>query len=134
MSSEGSPRSSNTVRTELSKTFRLEAAHRLPNVPSGHKCARLHGHSFEVTLHVRGPVDPHLGWVIDFADIAKAFAPMHELLDHRYLNEVQGLDNPTSENLARFILERVALPGATLNAVTVSETCTSSCTVYADGD
>jgi 6-pyruvoyltetrahydropterin/6-carboxytetrahydropterin synthase len=122
------------VRTELSKTFYLEAAHRLPNVPEGHKCARLHGHSFEVTLHVRGPVDPKLGWVVDFAEIAKAFGPMHELLDHRYLNEVQGLENPTSENLAKFILERVTLPGATLSAVTVSETCTSSCTVYADAD
>jgi 6-pyruvoyltetrahydropterin/6-carboxytetrahydropterin synthase len=122
------------VRTELSKTFNLEAAHRLPNVPPEHKCARLHGHSFEVTLHVRGPVDPHLGWVLDFAEITKAFAPMHELLDHRYLNEVSGLDNPTSENLARFILERVKLPAGKLSAVTVSETCTSSCTVYADDD
>jgi 6-pyruvoyltetrahydropterin/6-carboxytetrahydropterin synthase len=122
------------VRTELSKTFTLESAHRLPNVPPDHKCARLHGHSFEVTLHVRGPVDPALGWIVDFAEITKAFAPMHELLDHRYLNEVQGLDNPTSENLAKFILERVRVPGATLSAVTVSETCTSSCTVYADGD
>jgi 6-pyruvoyltetrahydropterin/6-carboxytetrahydropterin synthase len=122
------------VRTELSKTFTLEAAHRLPNVPPEHKCARLHGHSFEVTLHVRGSVDPKLGWIVDFAEITKAFAPMHELLDHRYLNEVQGLDNPTSENLAKFILERVRVPGATLSAVTVSETCTSSCTVYADGD
>jgi 6-pyruvoyltetrahydropterin/6-carboxytetrahydropterin synthase len=122
------------VRTELSKTFKLEAAHRLPNVPPEHKCARLHGHSFEVTLHVRGQVDPKLGWIVDFAEITKAFAPMHEMLDHRYLNEVQGLDNPTSENLAKFILERVRVPGATLSAVTVSETCTSSCTVYADGD
>jgi 6-pyruvoyltetrahydropterin/6-carboxytetrahydropterin synthase len=122
------------VRTELSKSFTLEAAHRLPNVPPDHKCARLHGHSFEVTLHVRGPVDPHLGWVVDFAEITKAFAPLHALLDHHYLNEVPGLDNPTSENLARFILERVELPGATLSAVTVSETCTSSCTVYADDD
>ena len=122
------------MRTELSKTFNLEAAHRLPNVPPEHKCARLHGHSFEVTLHVRGPVDPHLGWVLDFAEITKAFAPMHELLDHRYLNEVSGLDNPTSENLARFILERVKLPAGKLSAVTVSETCTSSCTVYADDD
>lgn len=122
------------VRTELSKTFTLEAAHRLPNVPPEHKCARLHGHSFEVTLHVRGPVDPHLGWVIDFAEIAKAFAPIHALLDHHYLNEVDGLENPTSENLARFILERVTLPGAKLDAVTVAETCTSSCTVYADAD
>jgi 6-pyruvoyltetrahydropterin/6-carboxytetrahydropterin synthase len=123
------------VRTELSKTFNLEAAHRLPNVPEGHKCARLHGHSFEVTLHVRGPVDPTLGWIIDFAEITKAFAPMHELLDHRYLNEVPGLENPTSENLAKFVLERVRLPGsAKLSAVTVAETCTSSCTVYADAD
>lgn len=122
------------MRTELSKSFNLEAAHRLPNVPPEHKCARLHGHSFEVTLHVRGPVDPHLGWVLDFAEITKAFAPMHELLDHRYLNEVKGLENPTSENLARFILERVKLPAGKLSAVTVSETCTSSCTVYADDD
>ena len=121
------------MRTELTKTFTLESAHRLPNVPAGHKCARLHGHSFEVTLHVSGPVDPHLGWVIDFAEIKRAFAPLHELLDHRYLNEVEGLANPTSENLARFILERVALPSAKLSAVTIAETCTASCTVYADG-
>ena len=121
------------MRTELSKTFTLEAAHRLPHVPADHKCARLHGHSFEVTLHVTGPVDPKLGWVIDFAEIKRAFAPLHELLDHRYLNEVEGLANPTSENLARFILERVSLPSAKLSAVTVAETCTSSCTVYADG-
>ena len=121
------------MRTELTKTFTLESAHRLPNVPPGHKCARLHGHSFRVTLHVSGPVDPHLGWVIDFAEVSRAFAPLHELLDHRYLNEVEGLSNPTSENLARFILERVVLPGAKLSAVTIAETCTSSCTVYADG-
>jgi 6-pyruvoyltetrahydropterin/6-carboxytetrahydropterin synthase len=133
---EGSlPSSDSPVRTELSKTFSLEAAHRLPNVPADHKCARLHGHSFEVTLHIGGPVDPQLGWVIDFADITKAFAPLHDLLDHRYLNEVDGLANPTSENLARFILERLKLPvgsSARVSAVTVAETCTSSCTVYAD--
>ncbi|HKP57475.1 MAG TPA: 6-carboxytetrahydropterin synthase QueD [Polyangiales bacterium] len=121
------------MRTELTKSFTLESAHRLPNVPAGHKCARLHGHSFRVTLHVSGPVDPHTGWVIDFAEIARAFAPLHEQLDHRYLNEVEGLANPTSENLARFILERVALPTAKLSAVSIAETCTSSCTVYADG-
>jgi 6-pyruvoyltetrahydropterin/6-carboxytetrahydropterin synthase len=123
------------IRTELSKTFNLEAAHRLPRVQPGHKCARLHGHSFEVTLHVTGPVDPELGWIIDFAEVARAFAPLHALLDHNYLNEVQGLDNPTSENLARFILDRVQLPApAKLSAVTIAETCTSSCTVHADAD
>jgi 6-pyruvoyltetrahydropterin/6-carboxytetrahydropterin synthase len=120
------------VRTELSRSYRIEAAHRLPNVPEGHKCARLHGHSFELTLHVGGDVDPKLGWILDYADIDRAFQPLFAQLDHRYLNEVPGLENPTSELLARFVLERVQLPAGRLLAVTVSETCTSRCTVYAD--
>ncbi len=120
------------MRTEISKTFALESAHRLPHVPEGHKCARLHGHSFQVTLHVTGPIDPKLGWIIDFAEISRAWQPMHELLDHRCLNDVAGLENPTSENLARFVLERVKLPSAKLSAVSVAETCTARCTVHAD--
>ena len=79
---------------EIFKTFSLECAHRLPNVPQGHKCARVHGHSFKVELHVRGPVDGRLGWVMDFADIKQAFEPLHEQLDHRYLNEVDGPRQP----------------------------------------
>jgi 6-pyruvoyltetrahydropterin/6-carboxytetrahydropterin synthase len=112
---------------EIFKEFRLEAAHRLPNVPAGHKCARLHGHSFRIALHVRGQVDPRLGWVQDFADLSAAFAPLHEALDHQYLNEVPGLENPTSEVLARWVWDRVrpALPG--LVRVVVHETCTSGC-------
>jgi 6-pyruvoyltetrahydropterin/6-carboxytetrahydropterin synthase len=120
------------VRTEISRSFWLEAAHRLPHVPEGHKCSRLHGHSFKVTLYVGGPLDPTLGWVVDFADIDRAFEPLHKLLDHRYLNEVPGLENPTSELLARFIFERVKLPQGLLRAVNVAETCTAGCTVYAD--
>jgi 6-pyruvoyltetrahydropterin/6-carboxytetrahydropterin synthase len=120
------------VRTEISRSFSIEAAHRLPHVPEGHKCSRLHGHSFKVTLHVGGELDPKLGWIIDFAEIDRAFQPIHQLLDHRYLNEVPGLENPTSELVARFILERVKLPGGVLKAVSISETCTSSCVVYAD--
>ena len=120
------------MRTEISKSFQLEAAHRLPNVPAGHKCERLHGHSFQVTVHVRGEVDPHLGWVVDFAEITRAWQPLHDLLDHHYLNEVPGLENPTSEHLARFILERLRVPGASLSAVSVAETCTARCTVYAE--
>lgn len=116
--------------TELRKDVRFEAAHRLPNVPAGHKCERLHGHSFRVTLVVRGPVDPKLGWVVDYADIERAWKPLHELLDHRYLNDVPGLENPTSELVARFIAERLALPAGTLHAVVVHETCTASATVY----
>jgi 6-pyruvoyltetrahydropterin/6-carboxytetrahydropterin synthase len=120
------------VRTEISKTFPIEAAHRLPHVPENHKCARLHGHSFQITLHVSGDVDPKLGWIIDFAELARAFEPLHAQLDHRYLNEVPGLENPTSENLARFVLERVKLASARLAAVSVAETCSSRCIVYAD--
>lgn len=107
------------------KAFTLEAAHRLPNVPEGHKCSRLHGHSFRVELHVEGPVDAHTGWVMDFADIKKAFAPLYDQLDHHYLNDIEGLENPTSENLARWIFQRLlpALPG--LDQVVVHETCTS---------
>jgi len=112
---------------EIFKEFRLEAAHRLPNVPEGHKCARLHGHSFRVAVWVRGPVDPHAGWVMDFADVKAAFAPIHEALDHRYLNEVEGLENPTSENLARWIYRRLRANLNGLSKVVVHETCTSGC-------
>ena len=118
------------MRTEIQRQFRFEAAHRLPHVPADHKCARLHGHSFRVTLTVAGEVDPKLGWIVDFADIDRAWQPLFEKLDHRYLNEVDGLSNPTSELVARFIAERIDLPGATLVSVTVHETCTAACTVY----
>lgn len=118
---------------DVYKRFQIEAAHRLPNVPAGHKCERLHGHSFRIELRVSGGVDPVAGWVVDFADIAAAFEPVFARLDHRYLNEIEGLENPTSETLARWIWERVepALPG--LSAVAVAETCTAGC-VYRGGD
>lgn len=102
----------------------MECAHRLPNVPEGHKCARLHGHSYRVEVHVRGDVDPATGMVVDFADISAAFEPVHRLLDHHYLNEVEGLSNPTSENLASWIWERMA-GRTTLAKIVVRETCTS---------
>ncbi|WP_300621905.1 6-carboxytetrahydropterin synthase QueD [Dokdonella sp.] len=112
---------------EISKTFHIEAAHRLPNVPEGHKCARLHGHSFRVEVQVSGPLDPHLGWVMDFADIKSAFAPVFDQLDHRYLNEIPGLENPTSEVLARWIWERLKPSLPLLSSISVHETCTSAC-------
>ena len=112
---------------EIFKQFSIEAAHWLPNVPAGHKCARMHGHSFQIQVHVEGPVDPLLGWVMDFAGIKAAFAPIEERIDHYCLNEVPGLENPTSENLARWIWRelRPALP--LLSKVAVRETCTSGC-------
>lgn len=112
---------------EIYKEFTIEAAHRLPNVPPGHKCARLHGHSFRIVLRARGPVDPTLAWVMDFADLKAAFQPLHDQLDHHYLNEIPGLENPTSERLAIWIWDRLrpVIPG--LCAVVVRETCTSGC-------
>ncbi|WP_109530789.1 6-carboxytetrahydropterin synthase QueD [Nocardia sp. NBC_01377] len=111
---------------EIFREFTFEAAHRLPNVPDGHKCARLHGHSYKVAIHVRGEVEAESGWVMDFGEVKKAFAPLADQLDHHYLNEVPGLENPTSEVLARWIWQQLAdvLP---LSQVVVRETCTSGC-------
>lgn len=112
---------------ELVKRFSIEAAHRLPNVPTGHKCARLHGHSFLVEIHVSGPVLEPAGWVMDFADMKSAFKPVFERLDHNYLNEIPGLENPTSENLARWIWRALKPSMPLLSKVVVNETCTSGC-------
>ncbi|MCC6927996.1 MAG: 6-carboxytetrahydropterin synthase QueD [Gemmatimonadaceae bacterium] len=116
------------------KEFSFEAAHRLPNVPPEHKCARLHGHSFHVKVTVRGDVGAETGWVMDFADIKRAFSPIHDQLDHRYLNDVAGLENPTSEVLAKWIWRSLvpALPG--LAEIQVRETCTSGCIYRGDQD
>lgn len=118
---------------KIFKDFQFEAAHRLPNVPEGHKCARLHGHSFMVRLEVSGKVDEHSGWVQDFGDISKAFRPLYDRLDHYYLNEIEGLENPTSENLARWIWDRLKPKLQGLSVVMVRETCTSGC-VYSGTD
>jgi 6-pyruvoyltetrahydropterin/6-carboxytetrahydropterin synthase len=112
---------------EIFKEFTFEAAHRLPNVPSGHKCARLHGHSFNVAVHIVGPVGDESGWVRDFADITCAVKPVIETLDHYYLNEIEGLENPTSEVLARWIWSRLQPALPELSHIVVRETCTSGC-------
>lgn len=109
----------------LEKTFRFEAAHHLPRVPAGHKCGRVHGHSYHVTLVVEGDVDPVMGWVMDFADITRAWEPLGALLDHYHLNTVEGLENPTSENLAVWVFWRAKVALPLLTEVVVSETCTS---------
>jgi 6-pyruvoyltetrahydropterin/6-carboxytetrahydropterin synthase len=112
---------------EIFKEFTVEAAHRLPNVPAGHKCGRLHGHSFKIEVHVSGVVGEKTGWVIDFADIKHAFAPLEKQLDHNYMNDIPGLENPTSELLAKWIWEKLSPSLSGLSQVVVRETCTSGC-------
>ena len=112
---------------DIFKVFTVEAAHRLPHVPEGHNCARLHGHSFRIELHLSGPVHPQAGWVMDFADVKAAFKPIYERLDHHYLNDIPGLENPTSEQLAKWIWDQAKPLLPLLSAIVVHETCTSGC-------
>ena len=119
------------VKVRLEKTFQFEAAHRLPHVPEGHKCWRLHGHSYRVHLAIAGEVDERTGWLMDFDELQAIFAPVFDQIDHRYLNEVKGLENPTAENIARWIWQRLCdkLP---LVEVRIDETCDSRCIYCGD--
>jgi len=112
---------------DIYKAFTIEAAHRLPRLPETHKCNRLHGHSFRIEVRVTGELDENLGWVMDFAEIGEAVKPVIKQLDHYYLNDIPGLENPTSENLAIWIWNNIkdSLPG--LKSVRVAETCNSGC-------
>jgi 6-pyruvoyltetrahydropterin/6-carboxytetrahydropterin synthase len=112
---------------EIYKEFTFEAAHLLPNVPAGHKCGRLHGHSFRVEVHVAGELDATLGWIMDYADIKKLVKPVIARLDHYYLNDIPGLENPTSEVIARWLWRELKAVLPQLSKIVVKETCTSGC-------
>ena len=120
------------MKVELVREYRFEAAHRLPRVPAGHKCARLHGHSFKFEIHVVGPVGEESGWLIDYGEMDERVGPLLGRLDHHYLNEVEGLENPTSEVLARWIWERLRPALPQLSAVTLHETCDARCIYRGD--
>ena len=115
------------MNVELRKTFQFEAAHLLPRLPKSHKCRRLHGHSFQVEIVVAGECNARLGWVMDYADISRAFKPIGERLDHFYLNDIPGLENPTSENIAVWIWQKLKPKMPLLREVIVAETCTAKC-------
>ena len=119
---------------EIYKEFRFEAAHRLPNVAPGHKCGRLHGHSWVAVIHLRGAVDSDSGWIMDFGDIKRIFKPLYDELDHNYLNDIEGLENPTSEILARWIWRRLKPDLPLLSQVVIQETCTSGCVYQGEDD
>ncbi|MBP7389356.1 MAG: 6-carboxytetrahydropterin synthase QueD [Chitinophagales bacterium] len=113
---------------EIFKEFRFEAAHYLPNVPVGHKCLNMHGHAYRVVVYLTGEADPQSGWIIDFTDLKEIFAPILESLDHKVLNKVEGLENPTVENLTVWIWKKLFPVLPILSKVTVYETETSGCT------
>jgi 6-pyruvoyltetrahydropterin/6-carboxytetrahydropterin synthase len=122
------------VQVELERTFHFEAAHLLPNLPDEHKCRRLHGHSFRVDVAVRGEVDERVGWFLDYAELEDAFEPLRKRLDHTYLNEIEGLENPTSEVLARWLWERLEGECPGLWRIVVHETCNARCIYYGPGE
>ena len=117
---------------EIYKEFTVEAAHKLPNVPDGHKCKRLHGHSFLIRICVSGEAPEPSGWVMDFSDLKTIFAPIYEQLDHHYLNDIPGLENPTSENLSRWIWGNLKPRLAALDYVEIRETCDVGCIYRGD--
>ena len=106
----------------ITQAFTFEAAHHLPHVPETHRCRRLHGHSYRVELRLEGEVDPHTGFVVDFFDVESVFQPVLQRLDHHLLNEIEGLENPTAENIALWIFARVKAGLPQLTAVKVFET------------
>ena len=120
------------MRVRLTKDFTFEAAQTLPCAPEGHKCRNMHGHSFKVEISVEGEADPATGWFYDHAEIGRAMRPLLDVLDHGYLNEIPGLENPTSENLAKWIWRETKPRLPLLVKVVVHETCTSGC-IY-EGD
>lgn len=117
---------------DIFRIFHLQCARRLPALPESHPCSRLHGHSFRVELTISGEIAPACGWVLDFADIEAAWRPVHDALDHRYLNDIEGLEHPTSERLAVWLWQRLspALPG--LSQIRVMETHDAGCVYRGD--
>ncbi len=120
------------MKVELSRAYDLSAAHRLPRAPEGHKCRGLHGHSYRIEVVVLGDVDPEMGWLMDYGEIDRQVRPVLAELDHRTLNEIPGLENPTSEILCVWLWERLqgGLPG--LKRISVAETDASACHYYGD--
>lgn len=115
------------MNVRLVQEFRFEAAHRLPKVPPSHRCSNLHGHSYKIEVAVRGPIDEATGWLMDYADMEAVCAPHIALLDHHYLNEIEGLENPTSEVLSRWLWTRLAPGLPSLERITVWETPDTRC-------
>jgi 6-pyruvoyltetrahydropterin/6-carboxytetrahydropterin synthase len=120
------------MRCQLVRDYRFEAAHRLPRVPASHPCSRIHGHSYHIAVTITGQVDPDMGWIMDFADIDRHVDEIVAVVDHQLLNDIPGLENPTSEILARWFWDRLQPDLPMLTEIMVSETPSSRC-IYGGG-
>lgn len=129
----GDPAAFAAPQVELCREYRFEAAHRLPKVPPGHRCARLHGHSYKLEICISGATDLETGWLLDFYDLDRAVQPIIDALDHQMLNDLEGLANPTCERLCSWIWQRLAPVLAQLDSITVWETVDSRCTYRGPG-
>ena len=114
------------------KEFKFDAAHRLPMVDAGHKCGNLHGHTFVLEVHVAGEVDPARGWILDFNDLIALVNPIIDQLDHAVLNEIDGLTNPTSENLVVWFWDKLKPELPLLSQIVIKESPTSGCVYCGD--
>lgn len=116
------------MKYELKQHFHVESARFLPNLPKNHPCSSMHGHSFKIILRLIGDLDPKIGWVMDYHEISKAMEPLLQQIDHKVLNDVSGLENPTSELLAKWIYEKALIHIPLLKTVTIMETTSTECT------
>ena len=114
------------------KKFTFDSAHSLSYVPDGHKCKEVHGHTYHLTLFIEGDLDPELGWVMDFADMKRVVKPVVDAIDHKYLNDIEGLENPTCEIVAKWIWDKIKQDLPLLKKIQLNETPTSG--VVYEGD
>ncbi len=110
---------------QIFKTFTFDSAHFLPNVPDGHKCKAIHGHTYRMIVYIEGSLDQEIGWVADFADIKKAIEPIVKMVDHKLLNELPGLENPTCEKIAIWLWNKIKEKIPALVKIELHETPTS---------
>jgi len=117
---------------DVCKTFSIEAARSLPHLPENHPCSKIHGHSFKITLMVSGPVDKDTGFVMDFGELETLFEPLRKQIDHSYLNDIEGLENPSSENLCKWIWKKLILSLPRLSQIEIRETDSTNCIYKGD--
>lgn len=115
------------MKYELKQHFQIESARFLPKLPKTHPCSQVHGHSFKIVLTLLGDLNPEIGWVMDYHEITKIMTPLLAQLDHKLLNEVPGLENPTSELLAKWLFEKVGAQIPLLKQVSIMETPSTEC-------